>query len=46
MVVYKGLGAVDRDLNQRLTRMRIEIQWLNEWTAIYHQWHAFAKRNQ
>jgi glycosyltransferase involved in cell wall biosynthesis len=36
---FEYWGVEDRDLNQRLARLGIETEWINDWTAIYHQWH-------
>ncbi len=37
--VFEYWGAEDRDLNQRLRRLNVEMEWINDWTVIYHQWH-------
>jgi len=37
--VYKYWGVEDRDLNNRLKLRGIEPKWLNNLTAMFHQWH-------
>jgi glycosyltransferase involved in cell wall biosynthesis len=39
---YRYYGVEDRDMSHRLRLMGIEDKWLNDQTAMYHQWHPAA----
>ena len=39
---YRYYGVEDRDMSHRLRLMGIEDKWLNDKTAMYHQWHPSA----
>lgn len=39
---YRYYGVEDRDMSHRLRLMGIEEKWLNDKTAMFHQWHPSA----
>jgi len=36
---YQYWGVEDRDIHQRLMKMGLEEVWMNDKTAMFHQWH-------